>query len=341
MKIMLSKIADAIAAEIVGENNILIEGPCKINEGLTGRISFLSNPKYEEYIYTTDASAVIVHKDFVPQKAVKASLLKVENVYFALATLMEKFSTTHNIAEGIASTAKIADKSKIGDKVFISDYVVIEKDVILGKNVIIYPDVFIGAGSEIADGTVLYSGVKIYNSCIIGKNCIVHSNSVIGADGFGFTPDGNGGIVKIQQLGNVVIKDDVEIGANCTIDRATMGSTIIENNVKIDNMVHIAHNVVVGEQTFIAAQTGVAGSTKIGKHCMIGGQVGILGHIEIADHTSIQAKSGIGGNIKQENTKLYGYPAFDYHSYLKSYAYFKQLPELAAKIKELEKSLKE
>ena len=293
MKLLLTDIADLINAEIIGESNLSISGPCKIDEGIKGMVSFLAAEKYEPFIYTTEASAVIVDRSFIPSKTISCTLLKVDNVYQSLALLMNKFATTHNIKVGIASTAIIGVATQIKKSARVGHHVVIEDNVIIGEDSIIYPDVFIGSNVSIGSNTVIYSGVKLYHGAVIGDNCIIHSNSVIGADGFGFTPDGKGGIAKIQQLGNVVIEDNVEIGAGCTIDRATMGSTIIRKEVKIDNMVHIAHNVTIDEQTFIAAQTGVAGSTKIGKYCMIGGQVGNLGHIQIADHTSVKAKSGI------------------------------------------------
>ncbi len=341
MLLPLSEIAKYIDAEIIGSSEELITGPCKIDEGQKGKITFLANEKYEPYVYDTLASAIIVSKDFTPKQQIKVSLLKVNNVYGAIATLFEKFGHKNSIANGIAEQAVVMASSSIDATARIAALAYVGERVKLGKNVTIYPHVFIDDDVEIGDDTIVYSGTKIYHGSKIGKKCIIHSNAVIGSDGFGFTPDGNGGIKKIEQLGNVVLENNVEVGSGTTIDRATMGSTIIREFVKLDNMVHIAHNVEVGEMTMIAAQTGIAGSSKLGKYCMVGGQVGIMGHIRLADRTSIQAKSGIGRNINKEGTKWYGYPAIDYNSYLRSYAYFKQLPKLEQRIRELEEKLKE
>ncbi|HPQ21331.1 MAG TPA: UDP-3-O-(3-hydroxymyristoyl)glucosamine N-acyltransferase [Saprospiraceae bacterium] len=339
MNRQLSEIAELIGAEYSGHEDMGIYGLAKIEEGKPGYLSFIANDKFESFLYTTQSSAVIVKQGFEPKQLLDAKLLYVDDVYSAVAKVSKLFAHTHDIEVGISPLTYVATSSSISESPRIAAQSYIGKNCTIGKNVVIYPQVFIDDHCTIGDNVVLYSGVKIYHNCIIGNNVILHSNAVIGSDGFGFASSAEVGISKIEQLGNVVLGNDVEIGAGSTIDRATMGSTRLGNFVKIDNLVHIAHNVQIGDYTFIAAQTGVAGSTKIGKCCMIGGQVGILGHIEIADFTSIQAKSGIGGHVKNSHTKLYGYPAIDYSAYLKSYAYFKQLPEMAQKLRKLENKL--
>lgn len=342
MQLTAQAISQMLGGTIDGDSNTIVTKPSKIEEGEEGSISFLSNPKYESYVYTTKASVVLVNKDFQPKQSIESTLIRVENVYIAVAQLLEWYQ--NGLAEqweGIASTAVVHELASTGKGTIIGDYTTISEGAVVGKNCKIYPQVFIGKNVSLGDGVTLYSGVKIYAACKIGDRCILHSNSVIGADGFGFAPDGSGSYQKIAQIGNVVIEQDVEIGANTTIDRATMGSTIIRRGAKIDNLVQIAHNVEIGEHTVIAAQAGVAGSTKIGKYCQIGGQVGFSGHLKIADGTKIQAQSGIASSIKTENTAVFGSPAIPYTDYIKSYGVFKQLPKLYKTIHKLEKRIEE
>jgi len=342
MQLTAQAISQMLGGTIEGDPNTIITKPSKIEEGEEGSISFLSNPKYESYVYTTEASVILVNQEFQPKQTFSSTLIRVENVYIAVAKLLEWYE--NGLAEqweGIASTAIVHETANIGTDTIIGNYVTISENARIGKNCKIYPQVFIGKNVILGDDVTLYSGVKIYAACKIGNRCILHSNSVIGADGFGFAPDGNGSYQKIAQIGNVVIEQDVEIGANTTIDRATMGSTTIRQGTKIDNLVQIAHNVEIGEHTVIAAQAGVAGSTKIGKYCQIGGQVGFSGHLKIADGTKIQAQSGIASSIKTENTAVFGSPAIPYSDYIKSYSVFKQLPKLYKTIHKLEKRIEE
>jgi UDP-3-O-[3-hydroxymyristoyl] glucosamine N-acyltransferase len=332
----IKQINQLISGELVGNPDTVITGPAKIEEGVAGCISFLANPKYEHFIYTTQSSAVIVGKDFEPSHKVNAALIKVANVYESLGKLLHFYNSQISFPKGKSSLAFISEKSTIGENVGIDHYVVINDGASVGENSILFAHVYIGQNVTIGKNCILYSGVKIYHNCVLGDNVIIHANTVIGSDGFGFSNNEETGYNKIPQIGNVVIEDNVEIGSSTVIDRASMGSTFIRKGVKLDNLIQIAHNVEIGEKTAIAAQTGIAGSTKIGKRCIIGGQVGIAGHITMADGTMIQAKSGISSSIKEENSKLYGYPALDYNQYLKSYAYFKKLPEMADKIRELE-----
>jgi len=336
MQITAQIIADILSGELIGDPKSVITGPGKIEDAKQGDITFLGNLKYKDYIYDTKASVVLVSRDFKPEKPIPTTLIKVDNVYGALAILMEKFNTTISIDDGVASTAVIDSSVKLGQEVQIDDHVIIKKNVEIGNKTIVYGQVFIGDNVKIGQNTIIYPGVKIYHNCIIGDNCIIHANAVVGSDGFGFATDDNGNYKKIPQTGNVIIENNVEIGSNTVIDRASMGSTIIRQGAKLDNLIQIAHNVIIGKNTALAAQVGIAGSTQIGENCMIGGQVGIAGHLIIADGAMIQAQSGIGANVKQANSKLYGTPAIDYSNYLKSYAYFKKLPELVQQIRELQ-----
>ncbi|MCO6460315.1 MAG: UDP-3-O-(3-hydroxymyristoyl)glucosamine N-acyltransferase [Saprospiraceae bacterium] len=341
MEITAGFITDFLGGTIKGDRNAIITGASTIENGKPGSISFLSNLKYEEFIYSSDATAILVDKTFEPAHPVKATLICVDNVYESLARLLEKFNTPATaVVREISNRAEIHDSVMKGKNVGIGAFSIIESDVEIGDEVEIKGQVFIGKGVKIGSNSIIMSGVKIMEGCVIGSNVIIHSNTVIGSDGFGFAPTGEGNYVKILQLGNVIIKDDVEIGSNCSIDRATFGSTIIHKGAKLDNLIQIAHNVEIGSHTVIAAQTGIAGSTKIGEHCRIGGQVGIVGHITIADGTQIQAQSGIQSSIKTANSKLFGSPALDYNNYLRSYAIFKNLPNLAEKVEKLNRELK-
>lgn len=337
--ITTSQISQLLQGELRGDPDIVISGPSRIEEGSEGTISFLANPKYEPYIYETSASAVVVSKDFTPSQPIKATLILVDDVYQSLGKLLGLYNHQSEVKVGIADSAVIAHSAHLGKEVGIDHQTVIGENCEVGDGSLIYAHVFLGRDVTIGKNCKIYAGVKIYHGCKIGDNVVIHANTVIGSDGFGFSKDENGVYQKIPQNGNVVIEDEVEIGSNTVIDRASIGSTIIRKGVKLDNLIQIGHNVEIGENTVIAAQAGIAGSTKVGKNCIIGGQVGLAGHIQIADGTMIQAKSGLSSSIKEENSKLYGYPALEYGHYLKSYAYFKKLPELADKIKSLEKTI--
>ena len=337
--ITTSQISQLLQGELRGDPDIVISGPSRIEEGSEGTISFLANPKYESYIYETGASAVVVSKDFQPAQPVKATLILVEDVYQSLSKLLGLYNHQPEVKVGVASTAYISDSAVLGAGVCIDHQVVVNDNCEIGEGTLLYAQVFLGKGVVIGRNCKIYSGVKIYHGCVIGDNVVIHANTVIGSDGFGFSRDQEGAYQKIPQNGNVVIENDVEIGSNTVIDRASIGSTIIHRGVKLDNLIQIGHNVEIGENTVIAAQAGIAGSTKVGKNCIIGGQVGLAGHIQISDGTMIQAKSGLSSSVREENTKLYGYPALEYGHYLKSYAYFKKLPEMAEKIRLLEKTI--
>lgn len=338
MEITAGDITDFLGGTITGDKNAIISGASTIEGGKAGTISFLSNLKYEEYVYSSEASAILVDKSFEPSYPVKAALIRVDNVYESLAKLLDKFNVSAEVTRHISPKADIDESARIGRNVGIGVFSVVEKNAVIGDNVEIENQVCIGKRVTIGDNTIIKSGVKILDDCVIGANVILHSNTVIGSDGFGFAPTGEGHYVKIRQLGNVIIEDDVEIGSNCSIDRATFGSTIIRSGAKLDNLIQIAHNVEIGSHTVIAAQTGIAGSAKIGEGCKIGGQVGIVGHIHIADGTQIQAQSGVQSSVKVKNSRLFGSPALDYTNYLRSYAIFKNLPSLAEKMDKLGKT---
>lgn len=339
MQISARDLSLLLNGTLEGDPDVLVSGPSKIEEGIPGTLTFIANPKYEPYVYTTKASILLASKDFKPSQAISITIIRVDDVYGSIAMLLDKFGAEIPQQSGTSSDAKIDSTTKIGEGTSVGHFTVIEKNVSIGKNCVIYPQVYIGENVKIGDNVTLHSGVKIYHACQLGSNIILHSNVVIGADGFGFAPQPDGTYKKVAQIGNVLIEDNVEIGSNTTIDRATMGSTYIRKGVKLDNLIMIAHNVEIGENTVIAAQTGIAGSTKIGKNCMIGGQVGITGHIQIADFTKIQAQSGISKTIKETHTAWYGSPAFKYSDFLKSQIVFKKLPDLEKKLDELEKRL--
>lgn len=336
--VTLKDIAAIVDGEVEGDETIQIFAPSKIEDATKGTITFLSNPKYEQFAYDTQASAILVSKEFKPLHPIRAALLKVEDVYGSLGVLLNHFEVKEHL-DGISDKASISKDVTIGDKTYIGNYTDVSSGAIIGNNCQIHSQVTIGTNVKIGDHVILYPGVRIYHDCEIGSHTIIHSNTVIGGDGFGFNRDDQGVYRKIPQLGNVVIEDHVEIGSNVTIDRATMGSTKIERGVKLDNLIQIAHNVIIGEDTVIAAQTGIAGSTKVGKRCLIGGQVGIVGHIEIADDTMIQAQSGVAASNDSDNKKLYGTPALPYGNYLKSYAHFKNLPIIMNELRSLKKQI--
>ena len=337
MKFTAKQIASFIGGEIVGNENAEIYTFAKIEEGVPGAISFLANPKYAEYIYTTQSSVVLVNKDFEPKDEIQATLIKVDNAYESLAKLMMMYEAAKPKKQGISSLASIAASAKIGENCYIAPFVVIGEGCEIGDNCCIHDGVSIGDGAKVGNGCLLYAHVTVYHDCRIGNNCILHSGCVIGADGFGFAPTANG-YNKIPQTGIVVIEDNVEVGANTCIDRATMGSTIIRNGVKLDNLVQIAHNDEVGSHTAMAAQVGIAGSTKIGQWCIFGGQAGISGHSTIEDRTTVGPQCGTIGNLKGGQTLL-GSPAMDAKEYIRAAAYMKRLPEMDKKIKQLTKEL--
>lgn len=326
MELTAQTISDHLGGEIVGDPQIKVNSVARIEQGKPGNLCFLANPKYEQYLYTTKASIVLINKSFEPTAPVSSTLVKVDDAYQAIASLLDLFNTLKaQQKSGRSFSAKIAWSAKIGKKVYVGAHSYVGKKSVVGEGSQIYPQVYIGEFVTIGKNCILYPGVKIYAGCKIGDNCILHSNVVIGSDGFGFAPTPDGSYKKIPQTGNVVIEDDVEIGANTVIDRATMGSTVIEKGVKLDNLIQIAHNVVVGSNTVMAAQCGIAGSTKIGKNCMFGGQVGIAGHLTIADNTKIGAQAGIMSNIKEEGKTLLGSPALDAKEFMKAYSIFRKL----------------
>ncbi len=336
MKFTATQISEILNGEVVGNPNQEIFKLSKIEEGETGSLTFLANPKYNSYLYTTKASIAIVNKDFIPEKEVKTTLVKVDDAYKAFTKLLEYYNEIKLDKSGIETPSFIDKTAVYGDNVYIGAFVYLSKNVVIGSNVKIYPNVFIGDNVKIGDNTTLFSGAKVYSESEIGKDCTIHSGVVIGSDGFGFVPNEKGEYNKVPQIGNVIIEDNVDIGSGTTIDRATLGSTIIRKGVKLDNQIQIAHNVEVDQNTVIASQTGIAGSTKIGKNCQIGGQVGIVGHIIIGNNVMIQAQSGIARSIK-DNKIVQGSPALPYSDYNKSYVYFKNLPSLAKRIDALEK----
>ena len=339
MTFTAQQIAALIQGTIEGNPEAEINTFAKIEEGTPGALSFLANPKYEEYLYNCSSSAVIVSKDLQLQKAVKTTLIRVPDAYGAFAILLQKYEEMKPRLTGREEPNFIGNNTQIGKNEYIGAFVKIGKNVKIGDNVSIHSNVVIENNIRIGDNTVIYPNCAIYNGCSIGSNCTIHSGTIVGSDGFGFAPNSENQYNKIPQIGNVVIEDHVEIGANCSIDRATMGSTTIKKGVKLDNLIQIAHNVEVGENTVIAAQSGVAGSTKIGKNCMIGGQVGIVGHIIIEEGVKIAAQSGIGKSILTKNSIWQGSPAFDVKSYQKSLVGFRNLPKIQEKINNLEKQM--
>jgi len=332
------QIAGILEGEVDGNPEIAVHRLAKIEEGESGSLTFLANPKYTAHIYTTRASVTIVNKDFVPEQDISTTMIKVDDAYESFSKLLEYYNQVNNNKVGIESPVFTADNAVYGKNFYLGAFSYLGNNVIIGNNVKIYPNVYVGDNVKIDDNVVVFAGAKIYSETVIGKNCIIHSGAIIGADGFGYTPNKEGEFSRVPQTGNVVLEDNVDIGAGTTIDRATLGSTILHKGVKLDNQIQIAHNVEIGEHTVIAAQTGIAGSTKIGKRCMIGGQVGIVGHITIGDNVKIQAQSGIGRNIK-DNEVLQGSPALNYGDYNKSYVHFKNLPKIINRIDKLEKKI--
>ena len=339
MEFTASVIAGFLKGEVEGNPEVKVNTIAKIEEGHEGALSFLANPKYEHYIYTTNSSIVLVNKSFVPTAEIKATLIMVDNAYESFASLLRLVDQARPRKKGIHPTAVIELSAKVGSDVYIGPYTYIGENCVIGDGCSLYPNVYVGDNTSIGSKSILYPGVKVYHECLIGEGCIIHAGSVIGSDGFGFAPQSENEYMKIPQLGNVILEDHVEIGANVTIDRATMGSTIIRKGVKLDNLIQIGHNVEIGENTVMAAQTGIAGSTKIGKNCMMGGQVGIAGHIKIAAGTKIGAQAGILGEVKEENTVIIGSPAFEIKQFMKSSVLFRRLPDIKVKLDSIEKEV--
>lgn len=341
MKFTAQQIADALNGIVDGDPDVEVENLSKIEEGGHGTLSFLANLKYASYLYNTKASIVIVNSGFKPEKFVSATLIRVKDAYSSFATLLKMYQKAKETKRsGISAKASIAESATIGKDTYIGDFVSIGENTVIGDNCAIYPNTTIGFNCKVGNDSLIYSGVNIYDECLIGNKCTLHAGVVIGADGFGFAPLEDSNYQKIPQIGNVILEDSVEIGANTTIDRATMGSTIIRKGAKIDNLIQIAHNVIVGKNTIIAAQSGISGSTKIGKNCLIGGQVGIIGHLEIADGVMIAAQSGVGKSIKEEKTMHEGSPAFGIRDFQRSYIHFRRFDKLVKRINELERKLK-
>ncbi|MEL6811440.1 MAG: UDP-3-O-(3-hydroxymyristoyl)glucosamine N-acyltransferase [Bacteroidota bacterium] len=336
MKFTANQIAGILEGEVEGNETIEVSKLAKIEEGTQGSLTFLANPKYKPYIYTTEASITIVDKDFVVENPIKTTLIRVEDAYKAFSQLLEYYNQVKMNKTGIEQPVFIADSASYEEGIYVGAFSYIGDSVVIGRNAKIYPNVYIGDNVTIGDNVVIFAGSKIYSETIIGNDCVIHSGAIIGADGFGFAPNEKGEFQKVPQTGNVIIEDNVDVGAGTTIDRATLGSTVIRCGVKLDNQIQIAHNVEIGKNTAIAAQTGIAGSTKIGENCLIGGQVGIVGHITIGNNVRIQAQSGIGRNVK-DNEVLQGSPALNYGDYNKSYVHFKNLPKIVGQLNNLEK----
>lgn len=336
MQFTAEMIAGMLNGEIVGDKSAAVSTVSSIDGGKAGSLAYLTNPKYEQYIYTTEASIVLVDKTFEPKEAVKATLIKVENVGECVLNLLEMYNATRPQKSGISKLASINEGAAVGEGCYIGDFAVVERGAKLGNKVQIYPQCYIGDNVEIGEGTKLYPGVKIYEGCKIGRNCIIHAGAVIGADGFGFAPKADGTFAKIPQLGNVIIEDNVEIGANTCVDRAKTDSTIIRSGVKLDNLIQVGHNVQIGSNTVMSAQVGIAGTTKIGSNCFVGGQVGFADHIVVGNGCKIGSQSGIDKGVADGETR-FGSPALPGIQYHRSFAVFRNLPEMATKLRELEK----
>lgn len=342
MQFSAVQIAMLVNGKVEGDASATVASFGKIEEAQNGQLAFLANPKYEEFLYTTKASVIIINESQELKQTVQAALIRVPDAYSAFATLLNKYQElmTQQLS-GIQQPSYIAPSATLGEHVYVAAFAYIGEKVRIGNNVKIFPDVFLGNNVTVADNTILHPGVKIYHDCVIGKHVTIHAGTVIGGDGFGFAPQPDGSYKKIPQIGNVVVEDYVEIGSNASIDRATIGSTIIRKGAKLDNLIQIAHNVEVGSNTVIAAQAGVSGSTKIGSNVMIGGQAGIVGHVQIADGSKINAQSGVTKSLKTPNGSVTGSPAYDYTSALRSQALSRKLPELEKKVAELEKLIQQ
>lgn len=338
MQFTAEMIAGLLNGTIVGDKNATVSTVSSIDGGKAGSLAYLTNPKYEQYIYTTEASIVLVDSAFVPKNEVKATLIKVDNVGQCVLNLLEMYNASRPRKMGISKLASISENATVGDNCYVGDFTVIEAGAKVGANVQIYPQCYIGDNVTIGEGTKIYPGVKIYEGCSVGKNCILHAGVVIGADGFGFAPREDGSFAKIPQLGNVIIEDDVELGANTCIDRAKTDSTIIRRGVKLDNLIQIGHNVEIGSDTVMSAQVGIAGTSKVGSNCFVAGQVGVADHVTIGNKVQIGSKSGIDKNVPDGEIR-FGYPALPGLQYHRSFAVFRQLPEMSQKMREMEKRI--
>ena len=341
MKFTALQIASLLGGTIEGDPNAEVWNVAKIEEGAPGMLSFLANPKYTSYIYETASSVVIVNNTFVAEKPIAATLIRVEDAYASFAKLLAYYDQVSQDKSGVSSLAFVSASAKYGDDVYLGEFAFVGENVTIGNNVKVYPQVYIGDGCVIGDNTVLYPGVRLYRNTVVGRRCVIHAGAVIGADGFGFAPQEDGHYEKIPQVGNVMIDDDVEIGANTTIDRSTMGSTRVHKGVKLDNLVHLAHNVEVGENSALAAQVGISGSTHLGKNCIVGGQSGFVGHLHIANGSKFGGQCGVMGSIREENQEFMGTPIQPLRQYLVSNARFRHIDEMARKLEALEKELTE
>ena len=340
MEFKATVIAGFLHGVVEGDSDVTVSAFAKIEEGHPGALSFLANPKYEKYLYETASSIVIINKTLKLEQPVKCTLIRVDDAYQSFASLLELYASSKQEKSGREEPVSVAASASLGENIFIGAFSYIAENVCVGNNVKIHQQVYIGENVAIGDNTVLHPGVKIYHDCKIGNDCVIHSGAVIGADGFGFAPQTDTDYKKVPQIGNVVIEDRVEIGANTCVDRATMGSTILRRGVKLDNLIQVAHNVEIGENTVIAAQAGISGSCKIGKNCMFGGQVGLSGHITIADGVKIGAQSGLNSSITEPNRTLLGSPVMDYKDCIKSYVLVRRLPDLKKRVDDLEREMK-
>jgi len=340
VKFTALQIAEVLNGKVEGNKDAEVSNLSKIEEGKPGTLSFVANPKYTSYIFNTKATIVIVNEDFITDKKIETTLIRVKDPYSAFARLLEMYKQAKPKPVGISERSSVADTARIGKNVFIGDFVVVGDNAVIGDNTLVYANTIIGDNCKLGGDCIINPGVIIYEDCILGNECTIHSGSIIGADGFGFAPQSENDYIKIPQIGNVILEDKVEVGSNTTIDRATLGSTIIRKGAKIDNLIQIAHNVEIGENTVIAAQTGISGTTKIGKNCLIGGQVGIVGHITIADGVMIAAQSGVGKSIKEENSVVEGSPAFSIRDFQRSYIHYRRLDTLVKRVNELERNQK-
>lgn len=341
MKVTAAYLAKLLDGAVDGDPEAMVSRPARIEEAQEGDFAFLDNPRYESYAYSTKASVLLVHRSFQPIQPVKPALIRVDDVRSALALLLQQFDMANQSnGSAISEEAHVHATATIGLGVSIGAFTVVEEGAVIGNNCVIYPQVYIGRNARIGDNVRLYPGVRVHFDCVVGNNCVLHANAVIGADGFGFAPQEDKSWKKVPQVGNVVLEDDIEVGACTCIDRAAIGSTLIRKGAKLDNLIHVAHNAEVGANTVMAAQVGVAGSTRIGESCQIGGQVGFAGHINIADGVRIQAQSGLASSVTEQNSALFGSPAIGYKDFIRAHVVFKQLPELQKKVAELEKLLK-
>lgn len=339
MQFSAHQIATLVNGSLEGDPDVMVGQLAKIEDASVGSLSFLSNPKYEQYLYTTKASVIIVNDDLKLDRPISGTIVRVKNAYLAFSTLLELYNKMRLNKTGIEDRAYIDQSATIGDEAYVGAFAYVDRGAVIGKRCKVYPHVYIGENVKIGDDTTLFPGVSVYFDCVLGNRVTVHSGTVVGSDGFGFAPQEDGTYNKISQIGNVIIEDDVEIGANSVIDRATMGSTVIRQGVKLDNLIQIAHNVEIGKHTVIAAQSGISGSTKIGEHAVLGGQVGVVGHISIANGTQIQAQSGVNRTIAEERKRWSGTPAAPYNAQMRSQVVYSRLPELERRLEELEQLL--